>query len=110
MERRTAIFVGAGLLALALWSPPVAASDDDDDGSPTCIEHSGEARYGAYGYDHLVHLRNGCDVSASCRVSTDVTPEEQQVEVASGARVTVVTRRGSPARAFTPRVACELRR
>jgi len=34
-----------------------------------------EARYGAYGYDHLVEVENTCDKTLVCRVKTNLNPE-----------------------------------
>jgi hypothetical protein len=73
-----------------------------------CVEFWPEVRYANYGYDHVVHLYSRCDVSATCDVSTDVSPDKLRVDVPPGAEVEVLTRRGSPARRFTPRVECTL--
>lgn len=77
---------------------------------PECISFRGEARYGAYGYDHVVVVASRCEEAATCRVATDVDPAEVVVRVAAGATEETVTRRGSPSRGFTPRVRCELGR
>jgi hypothetical protein len=72
-----------------------------------CVKHTIEARYVA-GYDHLVHLKNECSRRASCKVSTDVNPEVQNVTLAPGKSATVLTFRGSPASTFQATVACTL--
>ncbi|RLB45852.1 MAG: hypothetical protein DRJ42_29015 [Deltaproteobacteria bacterium] len=82
--------------------------DGDGDGQPTCIEHRGEARYRGYGYQHVVIIDNGCDQDARCEVATDVTPESQNVDVPAGETKEIITRNGSPSRAFEPRVSCSL--
>lgn len=82
--------------------------DGDGDGQPTCIEHRGEARYRGFGYQHVVIIDNGCDQDARCEVATNVTPESQNVDVPAGETKEIITRNGSPARAFEPRVSCTL--
>lgn len=71
-----------------------------------CVEVRAEARYGASGYNHIVHLRNGCDRPYLCSVATDVNPVAVDVTVPPHAEVEVLTFRGSPAYAFVPRVTC----
>lgn len=93
-------------LALVLVTPPVRADETGD--HPACIVVSGEARYGAYGYDHIVTVRNGCDRAATCSVTTSVNARAARVSVAAGASVDVVMWRGSPARDFAPRADCTL--
>lgn len=73
-----------------------------------CIRFWAEARYAAYGYNHLVHVQNVCRAAATCVVTTDVNPEPQAVEVAPGGESVVNTFLGSPARAFTPQVKCTM--
>jgi hypothetical protein len=106
----SALALVAGLAtALAVTSRGAAQDDDAPPGDvPSCIEHRGEARYRGLGYDHVVVIRSTCDRAAQCRVSTNVNPQVQRVRVPSGETVEVVTYRGSPAREFTPRVACTL--
>jgi len=72
------------------------------------VSHSTEARYRAYGYDHIVHLRNDCQRNARCTISTNVNPKRLKVRVNSGERIEVLTYRGSPSRVFSARVACQL--
>jgi hypothetical protein len=74
-----------------------------------CVRSWGEARYGAVGYNHLVHIADACDAPAECIVSTDVNPEPQKVLVPPHAEIEVITFRGSPARVFVPRVECTMR-
>lgn len=70
-----------------------------------CVTHRTEARF-ISGYDHLVHLTSACEMSVSCRVSTDVNPSPQTVSLAPGETTTVLTYRGSPARTFEATVSC----
>lgn len=76
---------------------------------PTCVGFWTEVRYRNYGYDHVIHLDNRCELTAFCRVSSDVNPKPADVTVPPTAHVEVLSFRGSPARQFTPRVACRLR-
>jgi hypothetical protein len=79
-------------------------------GNTSCVTSWGEARYRNYGYDHLVHIKNGCRQAAVCKVSTDVNPAAVERVVGAGKRTTVLTFRGSPSRRFTPKVVCRLKR
>lgn len=73
-----------------------------------CVRAWPEARYRNYGYDHIVHLYNGCSAAARCRVSTDVAPAPIDVALAVGEKREVVTFRGSPSSQFAFQVSCEL--
>jgi len=101
-----ALVLMVSLVAVAAIGSPARGDDGE---TPECIDHRGDARYRGYGYDHVVVITSGCQEAARCTVSTDVTPEEHQVDVPAGETVEVLTRRGSPAREFTPQVACTLR-
>ena len=96
-------WLGAAFLALG---PRGAAAGGPD----LCIKFRGEVRYGALGYNHLVHITNTCAVAADCSVTTDVNPEAQAAEVGARSEVVVTTFLGSPARTFTPSVKCTMRR
>ena len=94
--------LAAVLAVLALAAMAVAKGEPE---SP-CVEFWPEARYRAYGYDHIVHLSSHCPAPALCQVSTDVAPNEIKIHVFPGTHVEVLTFRGSPARTFRPRVQC----
>jgi hypothetical protein len=97
---------------------PASAAEPRADGgtdggtppAPVCVTWSAEARYRPYGYDHLVHLKNGCDQPAVCRVTTNVNPTPAEARVLPKQTATVVTFQGSPAREFAANVACVLER
>jgi hypothetical protein len=89
------------LLLGALGAPASAQMQ-----APPCIRHWPEVRYRKYGYDHIVHINNACRVKATCVVSSDVSREWIQVVVPAGEQIEVVTKRGSLAREFTPRIEC----
>lgn len=84
-------------------SPP----EEKKESASVCVKHTLQARY-VNGFDHLVHITNECSRAATCKVSTDVNPEVQVVKLGSGAKTTVLTYRGSPARTFRANVECAL--
>lgn len=94
---------------MALLACPAATRADAGAGHPACVAVTAQARYGAYGYDHLVTLSNGCDRHADCTVRTDVNPEPIAVSLSAGQTEEVVTFRGSPASTFRATVRCVLR-
>lgn len=77
--------------------------------SSPCWRFRGEARYRAYGYNHVVVIHNGCAALLTCQVSTDVNPQSTTVQVEAGADAEVVTFLGSPATDFAPKVQCRPR-
>jgi hypothetical protein len=103
---RPVALVVLAALGLALSAAPPASADGKE--VAKCIKVSHEARYRGLGYNHVVIVSNVCARAADCRVSTDVNPEPQDVSVAGGSQVEVVTFLGSPARDFTPRVTCAM--
>ncbi len=118
MRRAFATAIAGSVTALALLTgaetpsaagPSDAGVDAPPPPIPACIAVSTESRYVPWGYNHVVILRNGCSKNATCTVSTDVNPQAQVVDVASGATVEVVTFMGSPAYTFVARVSCRLR-
>jgi hypothetical protein len=72
----------------------------------TCVSWTQQTVSTAYGYDHVVSLRNECATRARCSVTTDVAPTPVQVTLTPGAARDLVTFRGSPASAFSARVQC----
>lgn len=97
----------AALVAVGVDAPR-APQQAGDAGQPNCIDVRGEVRYGAIGYDHIVHLKNVCEETYHCQVRTDVNPEPIVAIVPPHLEVEVVTFRGSPARVFVPYVTCAL--
>jgi len=89
-----------GVATVALAGGP-SASD--------CILSWPEARMQAYGYVHVVHVKDVCDVGADCVVTTDVNPQPTKVSVGPRSETEVNTWLGSPARVFVPKVACTMR-
>lgn len=98
-----------GVVRVTLFAAALLASAGVALAQPSdrCLTHSTEARYGAYGYDHVVVIRNGCDEGATCTVTTSSNPTAQTVRVAAGATERVVMFRGSPAREFSANVDCQ---
>ncbi len=94
--------------AMLAIGPAAGAQDKGGSHTPDCVHWSAAARYGAFGYDHVIDIHNACDKTAACHVSTNVDPQDHPITVAAGQQGEVVTRRGSPARAFTATVRCTL--
>jgi hypothetical protein len=92
----------AGILLVA----PFGATADEVEG-PRCVEVHKSAPYRGYGHHHIVTVRNTCEETVRCRVSTNVTPEIHSITVAAGEEDSVVTRTGSPASVFEAIVDCE---
>ncbi|MGF1469280.1 MAG: hypothetical protein ACFCGT_24420 [Sandaracinaceae bacterium] len=104
-RRRIALLVAAPVVlacALALAQGTVTGE------RPPCVEAQAIVRATGFAYNHWVRVRNGCDERATCRVSTDVNPEETRLMVDPGETEEVLTFRGSPASAFTATVDCAL--
>jgi hypothetical protein len=98
------------LLWTCLTASPSALADDGEREKPKdgdCMKVDTEARYGAYGYDHIVHLDNGCKTDMRCEVKTNANPKPTTVEVPRGEKRSVMTYRGSPAREFQADVDCK---
>lgn len=85
-----------------------SAEKTPDKPVPDCVHVEAFARYGAYGYDHIVSIDNSCERTAQCQVSTDVNPEVVAVTVRAQEKRSVVTFRGSPAYEFSADVRCQL--
>ena len=101
-------FLTALGLALALVLAALRVRADETGDHPACIQVSGDSRYGAVGYDHVVTVRNGCDRAAVCSVTTNVNPQPASLRVTAGASADIVMWRGSPSREFSPRADCTL--
>jgi hypothetical protein len=84
-------------------APPAAPKDNP------CILSWPEARMQAYGYNHIVHVKDVCDAAADCVITTDVNPEPTKLSVAGKSEAEVNTYLGSPSRVFTPKVVCTMR-
>ena len=104
-----ALVIAAAAMAPRADAARVAQPAARDPSAPLyCVQVWPEARYRNYGYDHYVHVYNGCTASATCDVSTDVAPKPIKARVRSGEAVSVLTFRGSPSQEFVPRVYCVL--
>jgi hypothetical protein len=71
-----------------------------------CIDVKTEAIYSGYGYDHHVHLRNGCDKSVRCEVTTSSNPEPTTVTLTKSEEQDVLMFRGSPASEVSATTKC----
>jgi hypothetical protein len=81
--------------------PPAAKADVSK-----CVSVRTEAIYGAYGYDHHVHVHNGCDKAVRCEVTTNSNPEVTTVILGKGETQDVVMFRGSPASELSANTKC----
>jgi len=98
------------LLGVVLLAGSALADDSErkpDAPKKDCVTFTTEARYVAYGYDHLVTLHSQCDKRMVCAVKTDVAPTPIPVDIAPNESKTVTTLRGSPAREFKADVHCD---
>ena len=111
LDRSLAARLAVASLLVALAIPgAVARAADGEEGPPNpakCVKVRTEARYAAYGYDHVVELENTCDKAMTCDVSTDVNPTPASVDLAAGETKSVLTYRGSPASEFKAQVDCK---
>ena len=108
MKANTKTLYGiAALTGALLLTAPALAQDDEGDGAAACYTVSGESRYQALGYSHVVTVTNRCDAALQCAVWTDVDPKKRSVSVAPNSSSEVVLRVGSPAREFKAQGTCE---
>ena len=104
LKRCLPLVAGLVVVSPATAQPPDAPRSKP--GTPECVHHQTQVRYGAYGYDHLVQIDNGCSRAVACVVRTNVRREPLLVDVPARASRTVVTFRGSPASEFKADVVC----
>jgi hypothetical protein len=99
------------IAALLVWMsiPRAEAKDAGASAVPACVQVSTESRYVPYGYNHIVHLKNGCSKTATCKVATDVNPDIQTVEVHASTSVEVLTYMAANSQTFVARVSCTLK-
>lgn len=102
-----AAIAAVGLVALSAHAdpPPPAPAQSK---LPACIRVATESRWVPYGYNHIVIIEDGCSKAATCSVSTDVNPQAQSAEIASGQTVEVNTYMASASSAFVAKVTCTL--
>jgi hypothetical protein len=98
----------AAFLCAALAPSIVAAASQGGEPTATAclIRYWTEARPRHPGYDHLVHIRNDCELPVACTIITSVNPRALRTTLAAKTEVTVLTYRGSPARRFNADVTC----
>lgn len=84
-----------------------ALAQDRADAAGACHSVSGEARFVAYGYNHVVQVTNTCDRALRCLVWTSVDTDPSELLVSPNSTGEAVVRVGSPARAFAAQGVCE---
>jgi hypothetical protein len=107
MTRRTLFIFSIFISSLLIVSANPLSGRADDPAPVTCVKWTAEAKFVGLAYNHLVHLDNQCDFTASCRVKTNVNPKEETVVLKSKETKTHLTFRGSPAREFKAEVVCK---
>ncbi len=96
-------------LAVVFFAATVVLAEGDPPPVPSCVSVSGQAQYKGLAYHHTVYVRNGCDQTVTCYVSTDVDPSpEYKLVVKPSQEESVVTRTNSPAREFKARARCTM--
>lgn len=109
-------YVLVALVSCLLYTSALTSSASADDSeAPTkksndvskCVKVRTEALYIPYGYDHHVHLTNGCDKAVRCEVTTNSNAEPTTATVAAGQHQDILMFRGSPASAVTANVKCK---
>jgi len=96
--------LAAGVL-LPFGSPDTAEAQPDK--ARCVVEVRAENPYRNYGYDHMVNLKNTCEMAVECRVFTNVDKTPISVSVAPKTEAAVLVRRGAPSGAFTAWAECE---
>ena len=100
--------------AIAILAAPKSATRADDSELPEadgCLSVTGQALMQAYGYRHVVTVRNQCRRIAYCEVWTTADPTPRhRLEVPIGESRSVTTRLGSPAREVVAQSECQLGR
>lgn len=72
----------------------------------TCVRSWSEVRQANRGYDHVVHLYNGCEVRVRCEVTSDVNPRGVRLVVPVYQHREVVLTRNSSFGEFAASVEC----
>jgi hypothetical protein len=109
---RTHVVLGGLLLATlsALATGGSHAQSGNERSKPTsdkCVSVREEAIYGAYGYDHHVHLHNGCDKPMKCKITSSANPAGVEQALIADEKRDVMLFRGSPASEVSASVQCE---
>jgi hypothetical protein len=103
------------LIALIAYGALTSSASADDSERPgkkasdvsKCVKVRTEALYIAYGYDHHVHLTNGCDKAVRCEVTTSANPEPTTATLAAGEHKDIIMFKGSPASEVNAQVKCK---
>lgn len=102
------------LLSCTAFAASAARADDSEKPSggksadvSECVAVRTEALFIVYGYDHHVHVTNGCDKAVRCEVTTSSNPDPTTVVLAKGEHQDIVMFRSSPASAVNAKVKCK---
>ncbi len=102
------LFAALGASAPRETSPaaPAAGPDAGAASAKSCTKVRAYARPTAYGFTHVVELKNECTRTVACDVSSDVNPQVSRAVVEVGKTEEIVTFLESPASSFNARVSC----
>lgn len=106
MRRSTVLVLGI-VLGIASIAPPAGTAQEVEGTRPECVTVQAQPRMQAFGWDHIVVVRNGCAAAITCSITTDVNPSPTPVSVPAGQSRETLTWRGSPASVFRAHVDCE---
>jgi hypothetical protein len=80
---------------------PPSSAKAADKSAAGCTDVRASVISEAFGYKHVVTLRNGCDKPVECQVWTDVDPTPRHtLRAGKGEVAEIITRIGSPASDF----------
>jgi hypothetical protein len=80
---------------------PPSSSKAADKSAAGCTDVRASVISEAFGYKHVVTLRNGCDKAVECQLWTDVDPTPRHtLRADKGEIAEIITRIGSPASDF----------
>ncbi len=104
MSRLAPLLLALPALVGVLATPPLAIANPGK--TPSCIQSRPEARYLGFAWDHFVVVRNTCDKSAACSVSTSANPNPIAFTVPASETRAILTFRANPSREFTYDLRC----
>lgn len=94
------------LSSLCLLGPSLALANGEAGTRPDCAHVSHNARFDGSGYSHIVSVRNTCDYTITCSITTNANPTASTLLITAGQSSSVNTFLSSPASDFTPTVNC----
>ena len=102
MRHNLAVLVFATVFLLT----GIALANGEAGTRPDCAQVSHNARFDGSGYSHIVSVRNTCDYTISCSITTNANPTASTLLISAGQSSSVNTFLSSPASDFSPTVNC----